>query len=491
MSIRARIALLSGFLTLVILMGIGVGVYFILQRSLNREIDNRLASIAANVNAELAFVRNPDGSLNRVVLPKLDPFVSQGIYLQVIDLRGNGVDQAPTPLTQGYLPVPPDVLNLNRDRTAKYYTTENGGVPLRVFSRPIFDPLTGQLLGTIQAVQPLSSTGKTLRTVRLLFMTGLGFGLLIAAVGAYILSGRSLRPLTGITNTARRIGRSRDLSERLELPSSNDEVQDLVETFNSMLDRLDDAFTAERRFVSDASHELRTPLTALRGNAEILLRQIEVGSVDMTDAAEILTDIRDESERMGRLVQNLLTLARADVGWRPDLEPVQLDQIALDSARLATRISSTHELNVEIEDEVDVIGNADQLKQLMIILLDNAFTYTPDGSAVSLVVTSHDDKAEILVHDSGPGIPPEQLERIFDRFFRGEAARDRRAAGAGLGLAIARWIVDCHNGSIDATSVVGIGTTVIVSLPRATPPEKGDGGKLETSPQPIAIGAGE
>lgn len=488
MSIRARIALLSGFLTLVILMGIGVGVYFFLQRSLNQEIDRRLASVAAEVPTAIGVGQS--GSITYVGLVRsLDPFASPGLYVQVTDVQGVPQARAPDVGEPTYMTLPDDVLQANLTGKTVVYTTEFRGVPVRVLSRSFTD--RGQMLGTIQTVQPLDSLHKTLRTLRLLFMAGLGFGLLIAAVGAYILSGRSLRPLTGITNTARRIGSSRDLSERLELPSSNDEVQDLVETFNSMLDRLDDAFTAERRFVSDASHELRTPLTALRGNAEILLRQIEMGSVDYTDAVEILTDIRDESERMGRLVQNLLTLARADVGWRPDLGPVQLDQIVLDSARLATRISSTHQLDVEIEDEVDVIGNADQLKQLLLILLDNAFTYTPDGSAVSLVVTPHDDKVEILVHDSGPGIPAEQLERIFDRFFRGEAARDRRAAGAGLGLAIARWIVDCHNGTIDATSVVGVGTTVIVTLPRANTPEHGDGSKLEAPAQPIAIGAGK
>ena len=489
MSIRARIALLSGLLTFVILLAIGMGVYFTLQRSLSQEIDSRLTNVLVNVSEHATVGQAADGTVG-VVFPSLDPFTSPGLYIQVTDVKGAGLRQAPE-LGQQYLPLPSDVLQKNLNRSPRYYTTEFRGVPVRVLSAPLIDRSSGQVLGTIQAVQPLSATLKTMRTLRLLFLAGLGLGLLIAAIGAYFFSGRSLRPLTGITNTARRIGRSRDLSERLELPRSNDEVQDLVETFNTMLDRLEDAFTAERRFVSDASHELRTPLTALRGNAEILLRQIELGSVENSDAVEILTDIRDESERMGRLVQNLLTLARADVGWRPDLGPVQLDQIAFDSARLAMRISGKHKLDVEVKGEVDVIGNADQLKQLMLILLDNAFTYTPDGSSVSLVVANHGNKAEILVNDSGPGIPSDQLERIFDRFFRGEAARDKRAIGAGLGLAIARWIVDCHNGTIGATSVVGVGTTVIVRLPRVTNADGTVGGaSLESLPQPAAIGAG-
>ena len=340
-------------------------------------------------------------------------------------------------------------------------------MPVRVLSAPLVDRQTSQVVGTIQAAQSLTATLNTLRTLRLLFLAGLGFGLLTAAVGAYVLSGRSLHPLSRITNTARRIGRSRDLSERIELPRTGDEVQDLTETFNAMLDRLDDAFTAERRFVSDASHELRTPLTALRGNAEILLRQVEAGSFETGDAIEILTDIRDESERMSRLVQNLLTLARADVGWKPELGLVPLDQVAADASRLATRIAGSHPFDLQIRDEVDVIGNSDQLKQLLLILLDNAFNYTPEDSNVSLSVCAVDDMAQIVVKDSGPGIPANQLDRIFDRFYRGDAARDKRAVGAGLGLPIARWIVECHNGKIEASSEIGQGTSITVNLPRA------------------------
>ncbi len=385
------------------------------------------------------------------------------------------------------MPVPQDVLNANLNGNSHYYTTTFHNVPVRVLSAPI--PPQGQVLGTVQTVQPLTSTLKTLRTLRLLFLAGLGFGIIAAAVGAYVLSGRSLRPLSRITNTARGIGRSRDLSERIETPRTGDEVQDLAETFNAMLDRLDEAFTAERRFVSDASHELRTPLTALRGNAEILLKQVEIGAFEKEDAIEILSDIRDESERMGRLVQNLLTLARADVGWTPELDLVALDQIATDASRLAVRLAGRHEFTFDIDDEVDVMGNSDQLKQLLLILLDNAFTYTPNESKVSLAVESGDDLARLVVTDTGPGIPSEQLERIFDRFYRGDAARDKRAAGAGLGLPIARWIVECHNGKIEAESEIGQGTAITVTLPRAKGPDREDvRATSDAMSQPAAVG---
>ncbi len=468
MSIRARIAILSAFLTAIILAGIAVGVYYTLQRSLNQEVDSRLSGVVSGVAKNTKISPTITGGTN-VRIPELDPFASPGLYVQVTSPDGQGQNNSYPDVAgaqKTYMNLPQDVLQQNLSGNAQFYSTNYHDVPVRVLSSPFYDPTSGQLLGTIQAVQPLTATLKTMRTLRLLFLAGLGFGLIVAAVGAYVLSGRSLRPLSKITSTARQIGRSRDLSDRIELPRTGDEVQDLAETFNAMLDRLDDAFTAERRFVSDASHELRTPLTALRGNAEILLRQVEMGAVEKEDAVEILSDIRDESERMGRLVQNLLTLARADVGWTPELELVPLDQVASDASRLAVRLAGKHEFSFDIDDEVDVMGNSDQLKQLLLILLDNAFTYTPEQSSVSLAVEGTGDTARMIVRDSGPGIPAGQLERIFDRFYRGDAARDKRAAGAGLGLPIARWIVECHNGKIEAESEIGKGTAITVTLPR-------------------------
>lgn len=495
MSIRVRIALLSAVLTAVILAGIGVGVYFTLQRSQGQEIDSRLGKVVLGVANDSEIVQSLTSNRLNVRIPQLDPFAAPGLYVQVTHPDGSGyLNSYPETSSNHneFMPLPSKVLQDNLNGSAEYYTTSYHDVPVRVLSSPLIVTTNGQIVGTIQAVQPLTATLKTMRTLRLLFLAGLGFGLVAAAVGAYILSGRSLRPLSRITNTARRIGRSRDLSDRIELPRTGDEVQDLAVTFNAMLDRLDDAFTAERRFVSDASHELRTPLTALRGNAEILLRQVESGSVEREDAVEILTDIRDESERMGRLVQNLLTLARADVGWRPELGLVPLDQIAADASRLASRLAGQHQFSCDIHDEVDVIGNADQLKQLMLILLDNAFNYTPDGSNVSMSVDTMGTAARIVVKDSGPGIPASQLERIFDRFYRGDAARDTRSVGAGLGLPIARWIVECHNGTIHAKSEIGQGTAITVTLPMA----KDSSGRVTAIPadavqQPAAIGAND
>lgn len=470
MSIRLRIALFTATLMTVLLLLIGGGIYFTLQRSLNDEIDSRLARVARSLADESTIIRR-DGVPVRVDLPTANPFVSRGLYIQVINNQGDVVAKSPEAI-EGVLPVPESVITRNQQSQSVYFSTSFETVDVRVFSAALVESQSNLIVGTVQVAEPLAPLKNTLAKLRLFLLAGLGFGMIVSAFGAFILSGRSLRPLTRITTASKLIGGSGDLSDRINPPNTGDEVQELAETFNAMLGRLEDAFSAERRFVSDASHELRTPLTALRGNAEILLRQVDADDLDSSELTEVLTDIRDEAERMGRLVQNLLTLARADVGWRPDLEAIQLDVVASDAARVATPLARRHQFSVQIQDDIDVIGNADQLKQLVIILLDNAFTYTPEGGEVEMRVEGGKETAEISVRDSGPGIPQEQVERIFDRFYRGDAARNQRAAGAGLGLAIARWIVECHHGGITAESDRTAGTIVRVQIPLVpdTPP---------------------
>jgi signal transduction histidine kinase len=298
-----------------------------------------------------------------------------------------------------------------------------------------------------------------------------------------------------MSNTARSIGRTGDLSQRLQPPKTHDEAQHLGETFNDTLSRLEETFIAQRRFVADASHELRTPLTALRANADIMLRQIESGIYDRDDLIEGLTDVRDEVDRMTRLVQHLLTLARADVGWRPELETIDLIDAARDAARVATPLVRGQQFEVDIPPpgpdgqpaQIDVRGNADQLRQLILILLDNAFTYAPADSDVTLAVRVENSDAVLTVHDTGPGIAPDHLRRIFERFFRTDDARARSSGGTGLGLAIARWIVTVHDGQITAASTPGEGTTFEVRLPlsKETNRESRPRGETTRAPSPV------
>jgi two-component system, OmpR family, sensor kinase len=462
MSIRARIVLLSTLLMAVVLVSVSLGVYQMLMRSLESDVDRRLLTVVDSYRQQSHIDFGVGGQPILRAPGDLDPFTYPGLYLQVAD--ASGIPQGQSPEHEIKLEIPESVVETNLEGDAVYYTTQLGSNDVRVISAPLKGQ-DGTLFGTVQAFESLRPMEQALDQLKLFLITGSLIGLTMTALGSYLLTGQSLRPLTHITEAVRGVGQSGDLRHQIRTPATGDEIQQLAETFNHMLVRLDSAFNAERRFVGDASHELRTPLTALRGNAEILLRQLESQNLNPDDLREGLTDIRDEAERMGRLVEHLLTLARADVGWRPELQPLTLDKVASDVARVAAPLSGDHDFSTEIDGGLRILGDPDQLRQLLLILLDNAFAYTPPGGAITLKATVEGGFARIDVVDEGRGMSSEQVSRIFDRFYRGSEARNGGTTGAGLGLAIAKWITDCHAGHINANSEPGAGTRMTVRLP--------------------------
>jgi two-component system OmpR family sensor kinase len=260
------------------------------------------------------------------------------------------------------------------------------------------------------------------------------------------------------------------------VPPTNDELSRLSATFNAMLDRLQASFRAQERFVGDASHELRTPLTAIRGNVDVLLRQARLDGrrLDQTDLTAALDDIRRESDRMRRLLEDLLLLARADAdaGSDPDKtapirrELVRLDEIASETVRSAEALASGQVLELEAPRAVEVHGDSDRLYQLVMILLDNAIRHTPPGGRIRVAVTAKPDgQARVAVRDEGEGIAPEHVPHVFERFYRADGARGRSSGGPGLGLAIAKAICRAHGGDISVTSAPGQGATFLVTLP--------------------------
>ena len=272
-----------------------------------------------------------------------------------------------------------------------------------------------------------------------------------------------MRPLRTLTATADEIGRTGDLGRRLPAARGRDEVAVLTRSFNEMLDRLEGArrqlaetLAAQRRFVADASHELRTPLTTIRNNAEFVRENPDAAP---SDRAEAIADIAAESERMSRLVDGLLWLARVDAGQPIETRPVDLGAVAADVARKARRPDRA----VRFEDAgpAIVLGDADALARLAWTLVDNALRHG-DGEVV--VATGRDgDSAKLRVSDRGRGIPPGEEERIFDRFYRADPARS--GDGTGLGLAIARSIAEAHGGTIRAANQEGGGAIFEVALP--------------------------
>ena len=275
-----------------------------------------------------------------------------------------------------------------------------------------------------------------------------------------------LAPLATATQIATTITKADDLSRRIPMNVPPEtEIGQLISAFNDTLSRLESLFTTQRRFVADVSHELRTPLTVIKGEVGLMkkIREIDEDSLNSIEA---------EVDRLTRLVGNLLLLAQAESGRLPlDLKPFELDTVMLEVFQQVKTLAGD-KVNLQITgiDQVSMIGDRDRIKQVLLNLLGNAIQYTPPGGLVSVSLDRVEERARIIVSDTGPGIPVEDLTHIFERFYRGEKSRSRSmGSGFGLGLSIAYWIVRNHGGSIDVSSSVGQGTSFCVWLP-LTPP---------------------
>jgi signal transduction histidine kinase len=318
--------------------------------------------------------------------------------------------------------------------------------------------------GYVTALLPLGTVDSSMAFFRMLLIGLSVLGLLVALAGSWLIAGTALLPVDRMTEAADSIARSRDLSQRITMPRHRDEIGRLAQTFNAMLSSIADAYVAQQRFVSDASHELRAPLTAIQANLELLQRH-----PDMTedDRAEALTEAERESTRLTRLVADLLALARADAGIPLRSSLVDLDAVVLEAVGSVRQLAHGQVLTLERFEPVQVRGDEDRLKQLLLIVLDNALKYTPAGGTITVALQHGLDTAELIVRDTGVGIPEHDLPHVFERFYRADPARGRDPGGTGLGLPIAQWIARQHGGQIEITSRIGVGTTVTIHLPMA------------------------
>lgn len=303
--------------------------------------------------------------------------------------------------------------------------------------------------------------------------------LLVAGGGGYWLSRRALSPVDALVRTAREIGGA-NLNSRLQKLDTGDELQRLSDTLNEMLNRIESAFLKITQFTADASHELRTPISLIRTEAELALRR----SRGEAEYKESLRHILLESERTTALIEQLLALARADSGRESlDIQPVDLRRTLEGVAEGWQPVASVRNLEFAMNlplDEIFVMGDETALRRLADILIDNAFKYTLAPGRVSLSLETKGNSVVLIVQDSGVGIAAEDQARIFERFYRVDKARSRAQGGAGLGLAIARWIVTLHRGSIRVESSLGNGAIFRVELPRIAPPSDSLVSRLNT-----------
>jgi signal transduction histidine kinase len=311
------------------------------------------------------------------------------------------------------------------------------------------------------APTPLEELGEVL------FLGGLP-ALVLAFVGGWFLMRRALVPVTTLTRAIERV-QAETLRQELPRSGNGDELDRLTEVFNSMMVRLDNSFTHTRDFTLHASHELKTPLTILRGQIELRLRDPAVPPADR----ELFADQLDEIARLTKIVDSLTFLARADSGQLDfAADPVRLDQLVRDSFADAQLLGRSAGLQVELAgcDEATVRGDRHRLKQLLLNLTDNAIKYNQPAGRITLSLRRNNGAAELTIANTGPGIAPEKLPRVFDRFYRGDPAHSNDIEGCGMGLSIAQWIVKAHQGTIQITSSRDGLTTVNIRLPAEANP---------------------
>ena len=320
----------------------------------------------------------------------------------------------------------------------------------------------------IEVGVPLNPVSTMLDHLFLQLSFGLPLALAVAIVGGYLLVRRSLRPVEQIAHKAEQITQH-NLSERLPIACTGDELERLSTSLNHMIGRLEDAVQNSKRFVADASHELRTPLTVLRGELENLNRDPRSDEA----ARDMIGSMLEEVERLTKIVEGLVALSRLDAG------EAKVEWVQFDLAELAT--TTADQMNLLAEDKgitvqsnskqnVLVEGDRARLKQVIVNLLDNAIKYTSGGGTIRLNVTRQNGHAILDIADTGIGIPAESVPHVFDRFFRVDKARSRDEGGAGLGLSIVKSICTAHNAEVHVESAVGKGSRFRIRLPLARPP---------------------
>ena len=282
----------------------------------------------------------------------------------------------------------------------------------------------------------------------------------------WLLARHALRPVA--TLTAGAMAQSRAMSRRVKDAGERDELSRLATTFNEILGGQQEAYDAQQRFVAAASHELRAPLTVVLANLELLQKEGE-RSMSESERTQAVGEAHTEAVRMARLVADLLSLARADAGVPLRREPVELDRVLIEVIGELRHQLAGQRLSVTAFEPIIVQGDPDRIKQLILILIDNAIKYTAAGARVDVSLRRSASEATIEVRDTGAGIAPPDLRRVFERFYRAEPSRARNAGGTGLGLPIARWIAEEHGGTVELASTPGEGTTATVRLPALLP----------------------
>lgn len=466
MTLRNKLALGSAGALLVMWIVASILVYALVARGSVNQLDLQLRSQQRAVQRKVGVTLNaPRGRRAQRFAERTQTVGIEGNDLplrlaqrellgQVIDSSGDVKVSSPAMSTFGSFPAPDTETIQKAQSEREAYTDESiNGSKFRVQVSPLGQ---GQFL---QIALPSDDVSAMLKTLRRLLMFSALFATILAALIGRALAEGALRPIARLTHTARRIATTGELSSRIPQGNGSDEVAELSRTFNSMIENLDEAQQAQKRFVADASHELRTPLTSLRGNVEYLAR----GAGDATTNAQALTDVLEDVERVNSLAGDLLALAKMDAAPALDRKPVNIDDLVRTVGDRHARATTDHTVTFDAASGVTAAVDPDLVDRAVSNLVVNALRYTPAGTNITVgSKPGLPGQVELYVRDNGPGMSVRDAQLAFDRFHRGEQSQG--TDGTGLGLAIVQGIAKAHGGNAVVESAPGAGCTVKFSL---------------------------
>jgi heavy metal sensor kinase len=461
-SVRVRLTLwYTGVLALVLIV-LSLTTYFILRRTTAQRVDGSLIEIAdaflTTLHAEMKDEAGPDSFVNAAQEAMVEHRFRDQVYA-ILDDKGqiiltsselpagktdNGLTATELAASESFRGLADDALHA--DHAFRNVRGHRGGY--RGYAKHFQASGGTYILVVVQSRHPQQEMLEEISTT---FAWAIPLTVLLASAGGYFLARKSLAPVVGMSSQAGRISAA-NLHERLAVQNEKDELGHLAASFNGLLDRLDESFERQRRFMSDASHELRTPVAILRGEAEVALSR-EGRSIG--EYRESLAVLDAEARRLTHIVEDLFTLTRADAGQYPiSAHDFYLDELVADCVRSVRTLALAKEISLATDagGELPIHADENLLRRMILNLIDNAVKYTPKGGSVTISCRQEGQEYAISISDTGPGIAPELQPRIFERFFRADKARSRSESdggGAGLGLSIARWIAEAHNGRLE------------------------------------------
>jgi signal transduction histidine kinase len=456
-----RLAGVSAALTFVILVVFAVVVGKLATDRLRSNFESELHSTADEIAGETRIEVDALGQPFLRVPRAQGSLITGGANIAFVDATGQPV--APRAMSEDLPALGPPQVGVIRHVGSLDVVAAQVSTPLSV----------GQVY--IEYASSTESLNETIDRLWLFLALGVVGGTVLATLAGLAVARRAMRPIADLTSTAREIAETRDPSQRVPQPESDDEIAELAGTLDNMLRELDAARTeteqmmhTQREFIADASHELRTPLTSILANLELLQEQLE-REPTAGEEGEIVASALRSSRRMRRLVADLLLLARADAGRSGAHTKVDLAGIAAAAVDEVRPVADGHTLALRAGQPVEIEGNADELHRLVLNLLDNGLRYTPAGSEIGVAVERRNGAAILEVADDGPGLPAGVQAHLFDRFVRGEGPADVSAdSGAGLGLAIVKAVASSHGGDVEAGSSQAGGARFTVKLPLKT-----------------------